>query len=128
MSESVQNIKDCKVVIENHQQDETTKFIVFGLKQIFVDFFITVEDFTSIMLKELKQFKIGMDMKKGLEILKENKVIDEEEYKFLSKARLLRNRILHRYKEPSREELFEFMSQHEGQFDKVLMRVKRYIN
>lgn len=57
MSESVGDIKECMTLIEKEQENAETKFIVYGLKQIFMDFFITVEDFVSIMLKELKQYK-----------------------------------------------------------------------
>lgn len=126
MSESVGDIKECMSIIEKGNNGLEAKFIIYGLKQIFMDFFITVEDFTSIMLKELKKYKIGMDMKQGLEILKAQHVLDEEMFVFLNKSRLMRNRIAHRYKEPSKEELLTFIEKYHMDFEKVLEIIKQY--
>lgn len=102
MKEIVANLKECKQVLEVTEMDNKTIFIEFGLKQIFVGFFITVENFTSMVLKEFKKYRIGIDMKESLNILLVNKVLSEEEFVFLNEARLLTNRISHRYKEPSK--------------------------
>lgn len=102
-------------------------FIEFGLKQIFVDFFITVENLISIILKEVKTFKIGIDMKESLLILHNNNVIDNDMQVFLNQARLFRYRISHRYKEPSREELLEFIDSNSSKFNEVLEVAKEYI-
>lgn len=127
MTEVIKNLKDCKQLLQDLEEDNKTIFIEFGLKQIFVDFFITVENLTSMILKELKKYKIGIDMKASLIILVENKVIGEETYEFLNGARLLRNRISHRYKEQSREELLEFINDNINEFEKVLDIAKSYI-
>lgn len=127
MSESVGNIRTCKKIIDEGKNNEATPFVIYGLKQIFVDFFITVEDFNSLMLKELKKFKIGVDMKESLNILKQNHVIDEEKHIFLNEARLIRNRISHRYKEPSKEELLSFIGENINCFEEVLTTVKSYL-
>ena len=74
MSEVVVNLKECKKVLEESAEDNKTIFIEFGLKQIFVDYFITVENLTSMILKELKKFKIGIDMKESLSILLQNNI------------------------------------------------------
>lgn len=63
MTEVIKNLKDCKQLLQDLEEDNKTIFIEFGLKQIFVDFFITVENLTSMILKELKKYKIGIDMK-----------------------------------------------------------------
>ena len=120
MKEVIGNLKECKQVLEDTESDNTTIFIEFGLKQIFVDFFITVENFTSMVLKEFKKYRIGIDMKESLNILLENKVLLEEEFIFLNEARLLRNRISHRYKEPSKEELLTFISKNVNHFDNIV--------
>jgi len=127
MTEVIGNLKDCINVLQESEEDNKTIFIEFGLKQIFVDFFITVENLTSIILKEVKQYKIGIDMKASLLILRNNGVIDEEMLSFLNEERLLRNRISHRYKEPSKEELLEFINENIQNFDKVLDIAKIYI-
>ena len=107
-------------VLEYTESDDKTIFIEFGLKQIFVDFFITVESLTSMLLKEFKRYRIGIDMKESLNILLENKVLSEEEFIFLNEARLLRNRISHRYKEPSKEELLTFINMNTNYFDNII--------
>lgn len=127
MTEVVKNIKECKEVLETNEESNTTIFIEFGLKQIFADFFITVEDLTSIILKEIKEFKIGIDMKVALGILKNKTVIGDDIYLFLNEARLLRNRISHRYKEPSREELLDFINCNINNFNEVLEVAKKYL-
>lgn len=125
MSESIEKLKRCRFILETKEEDETSIFITYGLKQLFVDFFITVEDFTSIMLKELKQFKIGIDMKQGLSILLDHHVINDANYNFLNEARLIRNRISHKYKEPTKEELLAFVREHESSMDEVLQVLKK---
>lgn len=127
MSESIKNIQDCKEVLKSTSQNRTTIFIEFGLKQIFVDFFITAENLSSMILKELGEFKIGIDMKKSLLILNNNNIIDSELYSFLNQARLLKNRIFHRYKQPSRDELIKFIDSNIDKFNDVLELAKRYI-
>ena len=120
MKEVISNLKECRQVLEGNEADNKTIFIEFGLKQIFVNFFITVENLTSMLLKEFKRYKIGIDMKESLNILLENKVLSEEEFIFLNEARLLRNRISHRYKEPSKEELLTFISMNINYFDNIV--------
>lgn len=127
MTEVINNLKECKSVLQNNKEDSNTIFIEFGLKQIFVDFFITVENLTSLILKELKKHKIGIDMKESLIILKDKKIIEEDTYNFLDEARLIRNRISHRYKEPSREQLIEFVNKNLNIFDKVLNIGKSFL-
>lgn len=127
MTEVIKNLKECKNVLQNNKEDSNTIFIEFGLKQIFVDFFITIENLTSLILKEFKMYKIGIDMKESLIILKDKKIIEEDTYNFLDEARLLRNRISHRYKEPSREQLVEFVNKNLNIFDKVLNIAKSFL-
>ncbi|MEG0133895.1 MAG: hypothetical protein RSA29_15775 [Clostridium sp.] len=61
MKEVVANLKECRQVLEETETDNKTIFIEFGLKQIFVDFLITVENLTSMILKEFKRFRIGIE-------------------------------------------------------------------
>ncbi|HCQ88636.1 MAG TPA: hypothetical protein DIU45_01315 [Clostridium sp.] len=67
-------------------------------------------------------------MKESLSILKNKYIINEKLYLFLNQARLLRNRISHRYKEPSREELLEFIDMNMDNFYEVLAVAKGCIN
>jgi len=45
----------------------------------------------------------------------------------MNRERLLRNRISYRYKEPSKQELLEFINENIKNFDKVLDVVKIYV-
>lgn len=127
MEEVIVNLEECTKVLEKSEKNNATKFVEFGLKQIFVDFFITVENITSMILKELKVFKVGIDMNQSLNILLEKGIIDEEKYLFLNDARLLRNRISHRYKEPSKDELLEFINRNNTRFIEILKIAKSYL-
>ena len=127
MTEVIKNLKECTQVLQNSEEDNKTIFIEFGLRYIFINYYITVENLTSMILKELKKYKIGIDMKASLMILLENDIINEEFYIFLNEARLIRNRISHRYKEPSREELLEFIIDNINEFEKVLEVAKKYL-
>lgn len=127
MTEVIENLEKCTKILEDTEENESTVFIEFGLKQIFVDFFIIIENFTSMILKELKKYKIGIDMKQSLEILKENNTINEEIFEFLNESRLFRNRISHRYKEPTREELMIFINENIMNFHNTLKIMKSII-
>lgn len=128
MNEVIKNLNECTMVLKTTQHNNTTLFIEFGLKQIFVDFFITVENFTSLVLKDIRKFKIGIDMKEALNILKDNNILDLDIYNMLNEARLLRNRISHRYKEPSTEELLEFIDDNSKNFNVILEIVTSFNN
>ncbi|MGL4848960.1 MAG: HepT-like ribonuclease domain-containing protein [Clostridium sp.] len=73
-----------------------------------------------------KLLKLIGDMKKALKRLSVDNVIDRELYDFLDYARLLRNRISHRYKEPSRAELLEFISENINKFEEVIKLAEKY--
>ncbi|WP_138207570.1 HepT-like ribonuclease domain-containing protein [Haloimpatiens lingqiaonensis] len=128
MTETISLLEGCMNSLKNEKDANKSLYIEYGLKQIFVDFFITVESLTSLILKELKKFKIGIDMKQSLEFIKENNIIDEELHLFLDEARLMRNRISHRYKEPSRKEILEFINLNMDKFSRTLEVTKKLIN
>ncbi|MGL4848874.1 MAG: hypothetical protein ACRC28_08070 [Clostridium sp.] len=93
-------------------EDEDLKEIIkSAIKQSFLEYFILIENFTSITLKELKIYKISDDMEKGLKKLYENKILTEEQLLFLNKYRRYRSRIAHVYKQPSVEEIISFFEE-----------------
>lgn len=128
VNEVIGNLEKCTKILQDAEENESTVFIEFGLKKIFADFFIIVENFTSMVLKELKKYKIGIDMKKSLQILKENNIIDEKIFEFLNEGRMFRNRISHRYKEPSREELMIFINENTMNLHNTLKIMKSMID
>ena len=70
-----------------------------------MDFHILCEDYISISLKDLNKYKIDISAIEGMEIIKDSNKISEQFFEFYSKSRRLRNRLAHRYKMPSDEEL-----------------------
>lgn len=76
-----------------------------SLKYKYLSMFIIYEDFISMMLKEYNLFEIGMSVDKALRKLKEHGKISEEQYTYLNAARIIRNKIGHRYKQPSLEDI-----------------------
>ncbi|WP_172596782.1 HepT-like ribonuclease domain-containing protein [Clostridium butyricum] len=76
-----------------------------SLKYKYLSMFIIYEDFISMMLKEYGLFEIGMSVDKALKKLNETGKIDENQYRYLNTARIIRNKIGHRYKQPTVEEI-----------------------
>ena len=58
-----------------------------------------------MLLKEYNLYKIGITIDSAIKILNEKNVLSEEFSNYLNSARLLRNRIGHRYKQPKVESL-----------------------
>ncbi|SHH33070.1 HepT-like ribonuclease domain-containing protein [Clostridium grantii] len=106
MQECIEDINECVEILENRKDDKLIiKLSKSSLRQLFGSFHTILEDFCSILLKEIKKYRIGITLHDSLDILKESGIIEEETYIFLEKSRLIRNRISHRYKEPKHEEL-----------------------
>ena len=126
--ECISDIEECIEILENNSDNKLMiKLAKSSLRQLFVGFHTILEDFTSVTLKSLKKYKIGMTLNDSLEILKEEKVLDAELFDFLEKSRLLRNRISHRYKEPAHEELFEHVVKYKDDFKKILNIAKQHL-
>ncbi|ABR34184.1 MULTISPECIES: HepT-like ribonuclease domain-containing protein [Clostridium] len=126
--ECISDIDECIEILENNSDNKIMiKLAKSSLRQLFVSFNTILEDFTSVTLKSLKKYKIGMTLNDSLEVLKEEKVLDAELFNFLEKSRLLRNRISHRYKEPAHAELFEHVVKYKDDFKKILNIAKQYL-
>lgn len=128
MQECKVDIDECIDILEKHKDNEMViKLAKSSLRQLFVSFHTILEDFCSIILKELKRFKIGITLSDSLKLLRDNKVIDEDTYIFLEKSRLIRNRISHRYKEPSHEELLAHIIKYKDRIDVIIKIAKGYL-
>ncbi|MBC2458421.1 MULTISPECIES: HepT-like ribonuclease domain-containing protein [Clostridium] len=126
--ECISDIDECIEILKNNSDNKIMiKLAKSSLRQLFVSFNTILEDFTSVTLKSLKKYKIGMTLNDSLEVLKEEKVLDAELFNFLEKSRLLRNRISHRYKEPAHAELFEHVVKYKDDFKKILNIAKQYL-
>lgn len=129
MQECISDIYECLDVLENRTNDKLIiKLSKSSLRQLFVSFHTILEDLCSIILKEINKYKIGITLYESFNIFKESKLIDEETYKFLEKSRLLRNRISHRYKEPTHEDLLAHITIYNNSFNQVLKIAKSYIS
>ncbi|WP_283624797.1 DUF4145 domain-containing protein [Clostridium butyricum] len=102
------------------EDEDLRELIKSSLKQSFLEYFILIENFTSLCLKELRVYKISDDMEKSLKKLYENNVIDEQIFNFLNQYRKYRNRIAHVYKQPSIEEIIEFVINNKDNINKVI--------
>lgn len=106
--------------LDTVEDEDMIEFIKSSVKQSFLEYFILVENFTSLCLKELKLYKISDDMEKCLKKLYDNNIIDEQTFTFLNQYRRYRNRIAHVYKQPSIEEIILFAKKNRGNIDRVI--------
>lgn len=129
MQECVSDIDECLYLLTNRKDDLLIiKLAKSSLRQLFVSFHTILEDFCSITLKEIKKYKIGISLHESLSILKNSNIIDDDMYLFLEKSRLIRNRISHRYKEPSHEELLLHILKYHDNFSNMINITKKYLN
>lgn len=128
MQECKADIDECIEILEKFKNNEIMiKLAKSSLRQLFVSFHTILEDFCSIVLKELKKYKVGITLGESLKLLKNNNVIDEETFIFLEKSRLIRNRISHRYKEPKHEELLAHIVKDKDKIDTIIKIAKIYL-
>lgn len=128
LQECLTDMDECLYFLQNKQDDKTIqKLSKSSLRQLFFSFHIILEDFCSITLKEIKNYKIGISLYDSFNILKENNIIDDSTYLFLEKSRLIRNRISHRYKEPSHEELFNHILKYHDNFYNIITLAKSFV-
>lgn len=129
MQECTNDIYECLDLLENKKDDKIIqKLCKSSLRQLFVSFHTILEDYCSIQLKELKKYKIGISLHDSFKILLDNKILDNDTYNFLEKSRLIRNRISHRYKEPSHEELLAHITKYKHNLEKVLEIIKNTVH
>lgn len=96
--------------LDEFKEEDLKTIIESSIKQSFLEYFILIESFTSMCLKELKVYKISDDMDKSLTKLYDSDILDLEMLKFLNQYRKYRNRIAHVYKKPSTEEIIDFIN------------------
>lgn len=123
----IKNIKEALSLLDkalfklNEIKDEDLKILIeSSVKQSFLEYFILIESFTSMCLKELKIYKMSDDMEKSLTKLYDNKIIDFDMLNFLNDYRRYRNRIAHVYKQPSAEEIIDFIKINKDKIYKIV--------
>ncbi|MBB6715876.1 hypothetical protein [Clostridium gasigenes] len=105
--------KSIGLVKQYSDQEELVGEFSNSLKYKYLSLFIIYEDFISMMLKEYSLYEIGMSVDKAIKKLYDRNYITEEQLKFLNSARLIRNKIGHRYKQPPVEVIIEFLETNE---------------
>jgi len=128
LQECFGDIEECLEILEGDCDNEImVKLSKSSLRQLFVSFHTILEEFASIMLKEIKKYKIGMTLNDSLVVLKDKNIIDKDLFDFLEKSRLLRNRISHRYKEPDHEELMKHIVKYKSNFKRIIRMAKKHL-
>ena len=112
-----------KVYVNN---ESLKKEIANSLKYKYLSMFILYEDFISMLLKEYNCYKIGITVDLAIKLLKDKNIINEELSIYLNTARLLRNRIDHRYKQPKVEVLIEFLQENKDIRKELLIFIKSF--
>lgn len=106
------DIEESLKLLEAYSDNELLKKeISNSLKYKYLSMFILYEDFISMLLKEFNLYKIGITVDSAIKLLNEKNVLSEEFSNYLNSARLLRNRIGHRYKQPKVEVLIAFLNE-----------------
>lgn len=126
--ECLSDIEECLNVLDNENENKLMiKLAMSSMRNLFVSYHTILEDFCSIMLKEINKYKIGMTLHESFEILNEYGIISDELRLGLDKSRLVRNRISHRYKEPTNEELINHVKRYKTNFEDVVSIAKKYL-
>lgn len=120
IKETLSLLNKALVKLDTIDDEDLKEIIKSSVKQSFLEYFTLIENFTSLCLKELKLYKISDDMEKSLKKLLQNDVIDENIFNFLNVYRKYRNRIAHVYKQPSVEEIIEFINNNKDNINQVI--------
>ena len=99
-----------------------------SLKYKYLSMFILYEDFISMLLKEYNIYKIGITIDSAIKLLKDKNVLTDKFANYLNSARLLRNRIGHRYKQPKIEVLIEFLEENNDIKKEFLLFIKGFMS
>lgn len=104
------------------------KLIFHSVRAYFLDFHILCEDYISLTLKELDKYKIDISAIEGMEMLKDCSKVSEKFFGFYCVSRRLRNRLAHRYKMPTDEELLLNLKDNLDNIDELEGAIKKLIS
>lgn len=121
------DIKECISTIEQYEDEKLKKLLYHSVRAYFLDFHILCEDYISINLKIMNKFKIDISAVEGMEILKDSNKITEGFFEFYIVSRRLRNRLAHRYKMPTDEELLISLKNNLSYFSDLKESIREYI-
>jgi len=98
-----------------------------SLKYKYLSLFIIYEDFISMLLKEYNKYEIGMTIDKAIKKLNDAGHLNNNHNDFLHSARLIRNKIGHRYKQPSVESIIKFLDDNNEIMSEIHELIKGYL-
>ena len=81
-----------------------------------------------MLLKEHNQYEIGMTIDKAIKKLNDSGCLTNKYSDFLHSARLIRNKIGHRYKQPSVESIIKFLEDNKEILTEIYELMKSYLN
>lgn len=119
--------KSLSLLAKFNNDEEMKDELSNSLKYKYLSLFIIYEDFISMMLKEYNVFEIGMSVDKALKKLNDIGKIDAEQYKYLNSSRIIRNKIGHRYKQPSIEDIIIFLNENKELRDQFYKFIESYM-
>ena len=119
--------KSLSLLAKFNNDEEMKDELSNSLKYKYLSLFIIYEDFISMMLKEYNVFEIGMSVDKALKKLNYIGKIDAEQYKYLNSSRIIRNKIGHRYKQPSIEDIITFLNENKESRELFYKYIESYI-
>jgi uncharacterized protein YutE (UPF0331/DUF86 family) len=99
-----------------------------SLKYKYLSLFIIYEDFISMLLKEYNKYEIGMTIDKAIKKLNDAGHLTNNHNDFLHSARLIRNKIGHRYKQPSVESIIKFLDDNKENLSEINELIKKYLD
>lgn len=123
-----QQLTDIQQLLHNKSKEQILKdpWIIKGLKYSLQTAIEAMIDIVfHICAKHFN--KAPTDARNGLEILVENKVIDNNSFFVYSQMIGFRNRIVHGYQQISGERLYEIVSKELGDFNKFIDSILKFI-
>lgn len=126
---TTQDLKKSLDLVKKYTDNEELKLeFSNSLKYKYLSLFIIYEDFISMLLKEYNKYEIGMTIDKAIKKLNDSGHLTNNLNDFLHSARLIRNKIGHRYKQPSVESIIIFLDDNEENMSILHELIKKYLN
>jgi uncharacterized protein YutE (UPF0331/DUF86 family) len=120
--------KSIELVKKHNMNEDLKDEFSNSLKYKYLSLFIIYEDFISMILKEYNLYEIGMSIDKAISCLNKRGYLKTEHFQFLNSARLIRNKIGHRYKQPSIEGVIEFLENNKITIEEIYDSIKGYLS
>lgn len=122
------DFKECIDSLDLCTDNKLKKVICHSIRAYFLDFHIFCEDYISITLKDMNKYRIDISAIEGMELIRDNNKITDDFFRFYSMSRRFRNRLAHRYKVPSDEDLIKNLNENIIFIDELEQAIKDLFN